>query len=66
MSHPTPQDEYVQFEEELDRVNDKLLALRSAVKRCRAAQKAYFKNRSKENLVAAKQAEAVLDKLVVP
>ena len=39
-------------------------ALEEAARACRAAQKAYFKDRTNGNLSAAKKAEAELDKLL--
>lgn len=43
---------------------ERLTEIKNVAKKCRDAQKMYFKNRTQENLMTSKQLELQLDKLI--
>ena len=62
--YPPLESEYAEIARRLREAEAGIERLQVAVRKCRAAQKAYFKDRTQENLIAAKQAETALDKLL--
>lgn len=43
---------------------EKLIKIKDAAKMCRNAQKMYFKDRTRENLITSKEFESKLDRLI--